>query len=82
MGNPLIHTLVFVAAVLIPGGLLVYFGWRAARRLKKDPSLAKPTVEEAREAFFRLYPKESLRARSRINRLERRRRYRRKIPKQ
>tara|TARA_A100001391_G_scaffold73873_1_gene47771 strand:- start:438 stop:623 length:186 start_codon:yes stop_codon:yes gene_type:complete len=36
MANPIIHTLVFIAAVLIPGGLLVYFAWRATRRVDHD----------------------------------------------
>lgn len=41
MNNPLIHTAVFILAVVIPGGLLVYFGWRInraheARKLKKE----------------------------------------------
>ena len=38
MNNPLVHGLVFVAAVLIPGGLLVYFAWRIkkARSTKKE----------------------------------------------
>ena len=41
MTNPLVHTLVFIAAVLIPGGLLVYFAWRATRKaisLKGNPN--------------------------------------------
>ena len=41
MNNPLVHGLVFVAAVLIPGGLLVYFAWRfqkakKARKTEKE----------------------------------------------
>jgi hypothetical protein len=36
MTNPIIHALVFIAAVLIPGGLLVYFTWRATRRVNHD----------------------------------------------
>ena len=37
MGNPIVHALVFAAAVLIPGGLLVYFAWRAIS-LKARPN--------------------------------------------
>jgi hypothetical protein len=85
MTNPVVHTLVFIAAVLIPGGLLVYFAWRAARKVtspKANPNqnddsdelgefpAELPTVDEAREAFFSMYPKQSLRARSRRSRLD------------
>ena len=86
MENPVIHVLVFLAAVIIPGGLLVYFAWRAARpiSLKGEPNQTgqndgfdvkdeeQPTPEEALDAFLRVYPKysqDSLRARSRANRL-------------
>ncbi len=73
MGNPLVHALVFAAAVLIPGGLLVYFAWRATRRrsnsFKGEPnpialkpgsddiSDGQPTPEEALEAYLRAFPK-------------------------
>ena len=71
MGNPLIHMLVFVAAVIIPGGLLVYFAWRAARTTissKREPSQTAhepgikeipdelPSPEEALRAFTEFYP--------------------------
>jgi hypothetical protein len=39
MNNPVVHVLVFISAVLIPGGLLVYFAWRVtkkARNTKKE----------------------------------------------
>ena len=29
MSNPLVHTLVLAIAIALPGGLLVYFAWRA-----------------------------------------------------
>jgi hypothetical protein len=83
MTNPLVHTIVFVAAVIVPGGLLVYFAWRAARKaisLKADAnqnddfgplgSLSEP--DDAVSAFRRMfprYPPDSLRARNRAKRL-------------
>ena len=80
MANPLIHALVLIAAIIIPGGLLVYFGWRARRRFKK---LAKSQdhvsdVEEALQAFKDMYPPESLRAQNRRNLVRRVRAYRRR----
>ena len=82
MTNPLVHALVFLAAVLIPGGLLVYFAWRAIS-LKGGPNHTTqipgkedipddpPTPLEARSAFREMFPKESLRARSRRQKLSR-----------
>ena len=73
MTNPLVHALVFVAAVILPGGLLVYFGWRAAcahkAKAREKKKYRRPTPEEAREAFLSMYPVDSLRARNRCNRL-------------
>ena len=82
MTNPIIHALVFLAAVIIPGGLLVYFAWRAiARRathaLKTDHPAhigipAGPTTPAAARAAFELrFPKESLRMRNRRRKLYR-----------
>ena len=83
MTNPLVHALVFLAAVLIPGGLLVYFGWRAISLKgepnhtaqnpgKKDiPDTSSSTPEEARDAFRSMFPEDSLRAQSRRDRLDR-----------
>jgi len=34
MTNPLVHSLVFLAAVVIPGGLFVYFAWRYQKAKK------------------------------------------------
>ena len=71
MGNPLVHTLVIVAAIIIPGGLLVYFAWRAARKVTSSKADLNqnddteeygyipetvPDPDEAREAFRRMYP--------------------------
>mgnify|MGYP003134768525 FL=1 len=72
MTNPLVHVLVFIAAVLIPGGLLVYFAWRAARKsisLKGEPNQTAqkegfgdisdelPSPEEALAAYLEAFPK-------------------------
>lgn len=71
MTNPLIHALVFVAAVMIPGGLLVYLAWRATRRAVSRKTHANqsadsedcghipeslPDPDEVREAFRNMYP--------------------------
>jgi hypothetical protein len=65
MTNPLIHALVFLAAVIIPGGLLVYFAWRLRKK-----SVTPPTPDEALEAFRHMFPEGSLRAKTRLERLK------------
>ena len=84
MGNPVVHAIAFIAAVVIPGGLLIYFAWRATRSIsfKGEPNQTaqnrgseedrEPTPDEALAAFLAMYPKysqDSLRARSRAQRL-------------
>jgi len=83
VGNPVVHAIAFIAAVLIPGGLLVYFAWRAAKSIsfKGEPNHTAqnqpfdgdmPTPEQALDAYLEAFPKysqDSLRARSRANRL-------------
>jgi hypothetical protein len=83
MTNPVIHALVVIAAIIIPGGLLVYFGWRVRNRCieVKEAHRQKDPIEEIREAYLRLYPKESLRAKARREQLDRARRLRRFKPK-
>jgi len=87
MTNPIIHALVIIAAIIIPGGLIVYFAWRIRNKCKdvkaaKIEALKADPIEEIRNAFLGMYPKESLRARNRRERLEEaRRRRRRKFPK-
>jgi hypothetical protein len=66
MTNPAIHLAVFIAAVIIPGGLLAYFCWRA---LKKDSGVNYPTPEKALSDFLSKYPVESLRAKTRLDRI-------------
>ena len=34
MTNPLVHSLVLIAAIIIPGGLFVYFAWRIQKAKK------------------------------------------------
>jgi len=71
MTNPIIHAVAFIAAVVIPGGLLVYFAWRAyKRRAEANVDHSKPSPAAARKAFLRMYPKESRRARNRRNRID------------
>lgn len=67
MTNPLVHALVFALAVIVPGGLLVYFGWRAVKAKEKSDKQLAPT--EVKQAFLSTYPKDSLRAKSRAERL-------------
>jgi len=82
MTNPLIHALVLAAAVLMPGGLLAYFAWRAISLKgvpnrtaqnpgKEDISDDPPTPPDARSAFRDMFPKESLRAQNRRRKLSR-----------
>ena len=71
MTNPIVHAIVFVAAVVIPGGLLVYFAWRAcSKRSRATLDPPRPSPLSAREAFLSMYPKESLRARERRRRID------------
>jgi len=50
MSNPLVHAIVFAIAVAIPGGLLVYFAWRAYKLKKakaaKNTQKKLPDLEE------------------------------------
>ena len=80
MANPVIHALVVIAAIIIPGGLIVYLAWRLRRRCKdvEEAKRKKDPIEEIRNAFLEMYPKESLRARNRRERLEEARRRRRR----
>mgnify|MGYP003634475395 CR=1 FL=1 len=72
MTNPLVHALVLIAAILIPGGLIVYLAWAASksRAVNTDKSQL-PTPEEARNAFLAMYPPDSRRARNRLFKLPR-----------
>ena len=71
MTNPLVHAIVLTVAILIPGGLLVYFAWRAARKSissKADTNQiadcdefeyipgAQSDPDEARAAFRQMFP--------------------------
>jgi hypothetical protein len=71
MANPLVHACVFAAAVIIPGGLLIYFAWRTLRKRKPQSAAKAPDPFDARAAFERMYPPESLRAQSRRKQLAR-----------
>jgi hypothetical protein len=96
MANPLIHALVFIAAVLIPGGLLVYFAWRAiSLKGKANHTAQNPGKEDipdtlgttpaiARASYECMFPTDSpdsRRARSRRDQLNRAKAFRRRISK-
>jgi len=83
MANPFVHAIVVLIAILIPGGLVAYFAWHARRRRltrtrTTKSQKAKPTPEEARQAFLTMYPRDSLRRNARENRLARARAFRRR----
>lgn len=70
MTNPIVHAIVFILAIIIPGGLLLYLALRSTS-LSRAPK--SPTPDEALKAFLQVYPKypkDSLRARNRLNRLK------------
>jgi|1_EtaG_2_1085319.scaffolds.fasta_scaffold28782_2 hypothetical protein len=69
MTNPVIHALVLIAAVIIPGGLIVYLAWWGCKA-KKQHAQRLPTPTEAREAFFSKYPPLSLRAQNKRQKLD------------
>lgn len=50
--NPTLHAILFILAVLIPGGLLIYFAWRTIEK-KKEKNIAP---EAAVAAFRDHYP--------------------------
>lgn len=84
MTNPLIHALVLIAAIIIPGGMLAYFAWHAARKRKHNTDNSQTSsVAEAQAAFKAAFPlgreTTSLRERSRRQRLNRYNQHRRKI---
>jgi hypothetical protein len=78
MTNPLVHAIVLIAAIAIPGGLLVYFAWIACKGRENKIQNRRPTPKEARDAFNTMYPPQSLRAQSRKKQLLRARASRRK----
>jgi hypothetical protein len=83
MANPVIHALVIIAAIIIPGGLVVYLAWRIRNRCKtvkeaKAAALKQDPIEEIRNAFLGMYPKEALRVKKRRERSEEARRRRRR----
>ena len=77
--NPVLHAAIFILAAIVPGGLLVYFAWRAHVRILKRKRLvdrsgdAGPSPAVAAAAFRNNFPaiasKDSLRMASRRKRL-------------
>ena len=80
--NTALHATIIAAAIIIPGGLLVYLGWRAYKSRQRVPfptdtqKKGKPTYFQAQTAFKNMFPKDSLRAESRLKRIERLRKMR------
>jgi len=72
MTHPVVHVIILIAAILIPGGLLLYFVWLSRTRKKTS------APDEAREAFLKMYPPLSLRAKNRLQLLNRARMRRRR----
>ncbi len=70
MTNPVIHALVLIAAIIIPGGLLVYIAWRTKKNIDAKKNANVISLEEARKAFKERFPRDSLRAQSRQRRLK------------
>lgn len=75
MANPLVHAIVVMIAILVPGGLLLYMAWRAHKARLEDTSqytsVKPPTPADATAAFMAMYPPLSLRAKSCKPRLDR-----------
>ena len=50
MSNPLVHAFVFTIAIVVPGGLLIYFAWRAYKlkkaKVAKNTQKNLPVLEE------------------------------------
>jgi hypothetical protein len=76
MGHPLIHAIVVICAIIIPGGLVLYFIWAANKRKKKKSQVPSRLAIVARNDFLDMFPPESLRAKSRRRQLEKARRIR------
>ena len=73
MANPAIHAVIVVVAIIVPGGLLAYFAWKAykTRQAFKIQQNEADPIEEIRGAFRDMYPPESLRAKEKRKRLNR-----------
>jgi hypothetical protein len=73
IANTMVQVLLLAAAIIIPGGLLVYLAWRAYKRRQPSPEKKQNDIVlfEAQTAFKRMFPVGSLRARSRLERLNR-----------
>jgi len=72
MNHVVLHALAIIAAILIPGAELVYFAWAVRGKCKdKQEEAIKggDPIEEIRTAYRHMFPKESLRAGTRRERL-------------
>ena len=48
----ILEAMIIILAIIIPGGLIVYFGWKACRKVARK----KPTPAEATEEFREHFP--------------------------
>ena len=60
--NPILHAILFILAVIVPGGLLVYFAWSALSKKKKKGMHPEEIIAE----FRKLYPLKKSADRKRI----------------
>ena len=65
MANWAIHILLLGAAIIIPGGLIVYLVWQTSKTKSKQSQKPMPSPDEARKAFEKMFPAGSLRSQSR-----------------
>tara|TARA_B100000745_G_scaffold300123_2_gene252868 strand:- start:884 stop:1114 length:231 start_codon:yes stop_codon:yes gene_type:complete len=47
----ILETIIILLAIIIPGGLIVYFGWKAYRKVTKKKPTPSSAIEEFREHF-------------------------------
>lgn len=72
MSNPLVHALIVIIAIIIPGGLVAYLAWKVYKTTESlPPHTPPPTPEEAKNDFLEFFPPDpdSLRLKSRRTRL-------------
>tara|TARA_R110002020_G_scaffold38129_1_gene114909 strand:- start:923 stop:1099 length:177 start_codon:yes stop_codon:yes gene_type:complete len=55
--NTWLHALILILAIIIPGGLLVYFGWRAYKTKCRKREKSLDEVKKVQDAFRKFYPK-------------------------
>jgi hypothetical protein len=72
MTHSVLHALAIIAAILIPGAEFLYFAW-AIRQQRKEKQLeaakGEDPIDEILEAYRKKFPKDSLRVKTRRERL-------------